>query len=265
MQRRYSKPRAALRMSELGRGFFEHQTFPLAVPFLRTLPRGDGHRVLVVPGFTADDRSTRALRWFLSDRGYEALGWGLGANLGPTDRILDGKDALMHRLATSGSPFSIIGWSLGGVMARDLARDHPDAVRSVITLGSPFRLSGRDPEESTAGPLYEALSVLHSERAKQPRQAEEDRPGVPVPVTNIYTRSDGVVSWRSCIDTCGDQTENIGVPGSHSGLGVNPLAFAVIADRLAQPQGAWLPYQPSICLRSHVQVGPRPAPMAAAA
>ena len=258
MENSFRRPHLSLLASELPRAFGEMQAFTAALPYLRALPRGDGHRVLVIPGFTGDDRSTLSLRWFLRDRGYWASPWRLGRNLGPTDHILDGMASLVDRAAAAGDRVSIIGWSLGGIFGRELARTYPDAVRTVITLGSPFRL--READGSHASPAFESLAAQHSERAKGPHPPEEDRPCISVPVTNIFTRADGVAPWESCIDSCGVTCENVEVQGSHSGLGHNPLALTIIADRLAQPDGLWKPYRPSMCLCSMVRVGPVPTP-----
>jgi pimeloyl-ACP methyl ester carboxylesterase len=251
----FRRPHPALFASELPRAMGELQAFTYALPYLLALPRGDGHRVLVLPGFTGDDRSTAALRWFLRDRGYRATPWRLGRNLGPTDKILEGMDAFVATVAAAGERISIVGWSLGGIFGRELARTFPSAIRGVITLGSPFRLTARHTDQTYASGAYEALSELHSERAGR-IPPEDVRPPMPVPVTNIYTRTDGVVPWDSCIERRGDRCENIEVPGSHSGLGHNPFALAVIADRLAQPDGTWKPYQMSGCQCPAVRVGP---------
>jgi hypothetical protein len=240
------------------RAMAELQALAHAAPLLQTLPRGDGHCVLVVPGFMGDDRSTVPLRWFLTCRGYRALPWQLGRNLGPTDEIIDGMDALLERFATTRQRLSIVGWSLGGIFARELARSYPGVVRSVITLGSPFLLHAGERNLTNAAEAYDAASVLHSPRASRfvPFEA---RPAMPVPTTNIYSRADGVVPWESCVDVQGDRSENIEVPGSHAGMGHNPVVLAVIADRLAQPDGSWHPYRPSGCLSAIVRVGPVPA------
>jgi pimeloyl-ACP methyl ester carboxylesterase len=264
MRRRFARPDPYLHAVEMPRAVGEMHAFVYAIGQLRTLPSGDGHRVLVFPGFTGDDASTAALRWFLVDRGYRATPWRLGRNLGPTDLIIDGLQALMERVVAARERVSIIGWSLGGIFARELGRTHPEAVRSVITLGSPFRLGDRDRDESYASSIFDALSELHSERAKGPHVPEDARPAMPVPVTNIYSRSDGVAPWRSCIDAHGMWCDNVEVPGSHSGLGHNPFGLAVIADRLAQPDGRWQPYQAPLGLRSVIRVGPRPSPTLAA-
>jgi pimeloyl-ACP methyl ester carboxylesterase len=251
-------------MTEMPRALGELQALAHAAPLLQTLPRGDGHRVLVLPGFMGDDRSTAPLRWFLVGRGYRALPWRLGRNLGPTDEIIDGMEAMLERFATTRQRISIVGWSLGGIFARELARAHVGVLRSVITLGSPFQLQAGDRYLTNAGEAYDAASVLHSPRAAR-FVPVEGRPSMPVPTTNIYSRADGVVPWDSCVDIHGDRCENIEVPGSHAGLGHNPVVLALIADRLAQPDGVWHPYRPTGCMRSLARVGPVPARRADAA
>jgi pimeloyl-ACP methyl ester carboxylesterase len=260
---RFNRPDPCLLGVELPRAVSELHALAHTVPLLRLLPRGDDHRVLVLPGFTGDDSSTAALRWFLTDRGYRALPWRLGRNLGPTDHILDGLQSLMAEITAAGERVSIIGWSLGGIFGRELARAQPEIVRRVITLGSPFRLGDRDREQSYASAAYDALAGIHSDRADGPHPPEEARPPMPVPVTNIYSRTDGVAPWRSCIDVDRARCDNVEVPGSHSGLGHNPIALAVVADRLAQPDGTWQPYRVPPYLATMVRVHPSPVPAAA--
>lgn len=239
-----TRPSAALLALELPRSVSELGAASAALPALRRVPPGDGHPVLVLPGFTASDNSTRFLRRWLRGLGYHVHGWQLGMNLGPTDRILQGLARRLEALATAhpDQAMSLVGWSLGGIYAREIARLAPDAVRGVITLGSPYRLTDR--EESNSGPLYNLLSTFHSPSANVPRPPEGERPSLSVPATSIYTRTDGVVPWRSCVDETGAQRENIEVRGSHSGLGHNPAAMLAIADRLAQPLGQWAPFRP---------------------
>ena len=241
-ERTFRRPSAALLLAEGPRAMGELGAMGASLPLLRRAPRGDGHPVLVLPGFTASDNSTRPLRWFLRDRGYHVHGWRLGINIGPSDRIIDGLANRIVSLAEHhGAKISLVGWSLGGIYAREIARAGPDGIRQVITLGSPFRLTDR--EHANSGPLYDALSTWHSTRADAIRPPEDERPPFPVPATAIFTRTDGVAPWRSCIDEVGDRRENIEVRGSHSGLGFNPAALAVIADRLAQPEGEWAPFR----------------------
>lgn len=212
------------------------------LPLLRRAPRGDSHPVLVLPGFTAGDGSTRVLRRFLRDRGYFVHGWRLGTNLGPTDRVLDGLYQRVRDLVAShGGPLSLVGWSLGGIYARELARADPAAVRQVITLGSPFRQRGG----SNATPLFRALAPKHSARVPAQRPREEDRPPLTMPATAVYTKSDAVVPWSSCVEALGEGRDSIEVRGSHSGLGHNPAVLWAVADRLAQPAGEWAPFPPT--------------------
>jgi hypothetical protein len=258
MRRRFQRPPSALLITEMPRALAELNALAHAAPLLQTLPRGDGRAVLVVPGFMGDDRSTAPLRCFLAGRGYRAMPWRLGRNVGPTDEIIDGMEVLLGRLAATGPRLSIVGWSLGGIFARELARAHAGVVRSVITLASPFQLHAGERDLTNAAEAYDAASVLHSRRAGR-FVPFEGRPAMPVPTTNIYTRADGVVPWQSCVDIYGDCCENIEVPGSHAGLGFNPVVLSVIAHRLAQPDGGWRPYRPTGCLRGLVRVGPVPA------
>ncbi len=211
-----------------------------AGPLVARSPRGDGHDVLVLPGFTADDTSTRPLRWFLRKLGYRTHGWRLGLNLGPTDKVIDGLVARFTAVAGEDRPVSLVGWSLGGIYARELAYLYPESVRQVVTLGSPFRLDDR--EQSNAAPLFDMLSTFHSNRFADTDPNELPRPPLEVPSTAIFTRSDGVVPWRSTMEPDGPRTESIAVRGSHSGLGYNPRALKIIADRLSQPAGTWVPY-----------------------
>jgi hypothetical protein len=202
-------------------------------------PRGDGHAVLVFPGFMAGDLSTQPLRRFLRRLSYDAQPWRLGRNYGPTQAIVDGLVSRLSEHAGTGR-VSLVGVSLGGVFARDLARQHPELVRQVITLASPFRLPVRysGPDLTHASWVYRAFESRHSTHFAE-RPEEQELPPLPVPTTAIYTRSDGVVPWQACIEREGPTSENIEVWGSHIGLGHNPLALAVIADRLAQPEDAW--------------------------
>lgn len=243
-KRGLDRPATHLLLTETARAGLEFGAMGAMLPVLRRAPRGDGHSVLVLPGFMASDNSTRTLRWYLRDLGYRTHAWRLGVNVGPTDRILDGManriEALASDARTEGRPISLIGWSLGGVYARIMARQFPDIVRQVITLGSPFALEDR--EASNVSPLYNMLSTFHSQRVDSLHTPEWGQPEMPMPTTAIYTKGDGIVPWGSCVDERRDNAENVRVIGSHCGLGHNPRALLVIADRLAQPIGGWTPY-----------------------
>lgn len=227
-----------------GLAVYELAAFYAATPLLRRMPRGDGHPVLVLPGFMAGDFSTKPLRSFLTDKGYDAHGWDQGRNLGLRDGVVEGmleKLDEVHR--RDGRKVSLVGWSLGGVFARELAKMENDKVRSVISLGSPH--SGH-PKASNAWRLYEAMAG-HS--VEEPPIETRLHKAPPVPTTSIYTKNDGVVAWQTChqerpvCDVKASQTENIEVTAStHCGLGVNPSVLYVIADRLAQREGKWRPF-----------------------
>ena len=210
-----------------------------ALPLLMSGPRGDGHTVLVIPGLTASDVSTGPLRRYLRGLGYDAQKWALGRNLGPRPGVLEGCSALVDELKrTSERKVSLIGWSLGGIYAREIAKERPDDVRSVITLGTPLTA---DPHATNASSLYR---WLNNEGSTDPRWEHLKVPP-PVPTTSIYSRTDGVVAWQSSVQKTSPLAENIEVDASHIGLAVNPAALYAIADRLAQPEGSWEPFQRS--------------------
>jgi pimeloyl-ACP methyl ester carboxylesterase len=224
-------PPSMLLLALEGRAWAELATLLPSLPFLARTPRGDGHPVLVIPGYLASDRSTGALRAFLRGRGYHAHGWRLGRNLGPDARIVTGLEARLRELrARHGRAVSLIGWSLGGIYARELARRRSDDVRQVITLASPFR----DPFASNVARFL----------GSRGRSDGADGLGLPlsVPSTSILSRSDGIVAWQSCLEDEGPRRENVVVESSHCGMGHHVAALAVIADRLAQPEGTWRPF-----------------------
>lgn len=209
----------------------------LAAPLFAALPEGDGHPVLVVPGLLTDDRSTWPLRHFLKQRRYAVYGWDQGFNLGPDGAVLTALAARLVQLADlHGVRLSLIGISVGGLFAREAAKRHPPAVRQLITLGTPTR-----PAEARAVAADGPLETLC--RALANFEEEMSRPA-PVPTTAIVSRSDGLVDWRRCREAEGPLHESVEVVSSHLGLGHNPLCLAVIADRLAQPEGCWRPYAP---------------------
>jgi pimeloyl-ACP methyl ester carboxylesterase len=223
-----------------GRAWFELASLVPALPLLRRAPRGDGHPVLVMPGWLAGDTSTRALRWFLRDRGYHAHAWRQGRNRGPTPEAVAGMTERLHALhARHGRRVSLVGWSLGGIYVRELARRFPDLVRQVITLASPFR----DVGATSVARLYRT-GLIRPPRTPDPDVEVQRRLRTPlsVPSTCLYSRTDGIVAWRSCVDDDGPERENIGIRASHCGIGHHPAALMVIADRLAQPEGGWRPY-----------------------
>jgi pimeloyl-ACP methyl ester carboxylesterase len=230
---RLRPPGLSLLLAEV-RGIFEFNASLMLSPLLMAAPRGDGHPVLTLPGFLASDLSMAPMRRYLKELGYDTHAWNNGRNIGGVLRM---RAAMRDRLAAvhtaTGRKVSVIGWSLGGVYARDLALQAPDMVRSVVTLGSPF---ANDIRATNATRLYEALSGEAVEDNAELRNALAG--DLPVPTTSIYSRTDGVVNWRTCILRPSDTAENIEVYlASHIGLGVNAAALWAVADRLAQSEG----------------------------
>ncbi|MFA5120386.1 esterase/lipase family protein [Zavarzinia sp.] len=213
-----------------------------ALPLLRLAPRGDGHPVLVLPGFLASDLSTVLLRRFLKHRGYDVHAWELGRNLGPNEFLEEGlRDRLVEIVRRSGRKVSIVGWSLGGVYAREIAREAPQLVRQIITLGSPIAAG---PKSTNAWQIFERLSGKSVDEVAETYSSHLFEPVEGVPTTAIFSKSDGIVAWRGCLEELGPQRQNIRVRGSHCGLGHNVAALFAIADRLAQREGEWRPFQP---------------------
>ena len=225
-------PRVLLETSRLG------ATWPL---LLRQAPRGDGHAVMVLPGFMGGDDSTLILRRFLARLGYVALPWLHGRNIGDPHQF-DGALMRFYRAHhKSGEKISLIGQSLGGIYAREIARHFPHAVRSVITLGSPFA-GGTD--ENTATPMVRQLFELvsgHTTEEMRKRLHDPDNPRAPLglPSTAIYSKTDGVAAWLACVDQESEFSENVEVRASHTGMAMNPDVLHVIADRLAQDPDDW--------------------------
>lgn len=235
-------PSPLLALTELPRAIAEMATLPLATPLLSIAPRGDGHPVLVLPGFTTTDRSTAIIRSYLKRIGYDTHAWELGRNLGPraVGRQLEKLIARLKDIhAKTGKKVSLVGWSLGGILARQLSRRCPDLVRDIVTLGSPF---AGDPRSTNVWRLYEMMSGQRMKDPDTQAQLRESFEAPPVPSTAIYSKYDGIVAWQSCIEPESATTDNIEVAGSHCGLGVNPAVLYAVAERLAQPEGEWKPF-----------------------
>jgi len=205
----------------------------LRLPLLRmSVPRGDGSAVLVLPGFLADDASTWILRRFLNSIGWRAYAWELGPNTGPGAPLIAGTIALMERLRAESGPVNLVGWSRGGIIAREVARHRRDLVRQVITLGTPVR---GGPEASSIGRMVAANLGIDTQNLRTMQTARERVP-IRVPITALYSKTDGVVAWRATIDESNPDVEHIQVSGSHVGLGVNADVFRIVAERLKQPR-----------------------------
>lgn len=264
-------PGRLLYLTEPARAVVEFGMLTSSVPLLAALPRGDGHPVLVLPGLGGGDFSTVGLRTVLRGLGYQAHGWRLGRNVGPTAQAVSGiRDRLKELADRSGTGVSLIGLSLGGNYARQLARRTPKAVRQVITLGSPIAL-GRKTARRQPGADHRPANRLYDDWSDFPRwphfaewarwytrlqteapnlPLEPSHTPLPVPTTSIYSRLDGIVGWRVCLNDPGPRAENIAVAGSHIGLAHHPAVLWAIADRLAQPAGQWSPFHPPLMLRA---------------
>ena len=217
-----------------GRAAIEWGASLAAWPLLKLAPAGDGHPVIVFPGLAASDLSTLLLRNFLAAQGYDTYGWDLGLNFGPRDGVVKRSVERVHRIyEDTGRRVSLIGCSLGGIYAREFAKALPDAVRSVITLGTPFT---GDPKATNAWRLYEFAS---GHKLDDPELLEHLREAPPVPTTSIFSRSDGVVAWPLSLQEEATHAENIEVHASHIGMGMNPAVLYALADRLAQREGEW--------------------------
>lgn len=224
-------------ITEAGRALTE---LSISIPyrsFYRSCETGDGHPVLILPGFMASDRSTGPLRKFVDKLGYAAYGWDLGRNVAKIEFLDDLARKMEEIYEIHEEPITLIGWSLGGVFARQLAKAHPDLVRQVITLGAPFR--GVSKPNNVAW-IYNLLNGGQKVRDVDPAILEDIPLPAPVPTTAIYTKEDGIVPWKLCMEEREDEWhQNIQVRGSHLGLGVNPTVLNIIADRLLHTKSEW--------------------------
>lgn len=226
-----------------GRAMFELAAFYATMPALSMLPRGDGHSVMVLPGFLATNTSTVPMRRLLGNLDYDVHGWDAGRNVKVDQLMLRTLEAQLKKLNdTSGKKVSIIGWSLGGVLAREVAKLHPDRVRLVVSLGSPL---SSDRGYSSVSRIFEMMNGKEPELI-QPGRFDALHEAPPVPTTSILTKTDGIVHWHASVQEEGGEhpSENIVVHASHCGLGVNPTVMVALADRLAQKEGRWKPFDP---------------------
>ena len=234
-------PNPLLALTEAHRAVAEVISLTLSRKILAKAPRGDGHPVMVLPGFLGADGYNAAFRRYLTRLDYAVHGWGLGRNLGPKDGVLEGLEARINYLSERyEGPVPLVGHSLGGIFARELARQFPERVRQVISLGSPFgegRMTASYPAR-----LFTALNPMD----ELPIDEEELHISPPVPTTAIYSRGDGIVNWRTTLQEDGHhQSQSIRVRGSHCGMTLNPAIWFLVAERLAVPHGEWRPFERS--------------------
>ena len=207
----------------------EFTRLAVALPSLARQAKGSGEPVMVLPGYGASDVSTAPLRRYLTWLGYEVQGWGLGRNAGKVAELLpDVVEQVRTMSQRHKSEVHLIGWSLGGVFARETARDHPGYVSQVVTMGSPL-VGG--PKYTTMGRLFEKRGA-NLDAIEATIAARESTP-IAVPMTSIYSKSDGIVGWRASIDSHSPQVEHIEVYTTHLGLGISPDVYKIIARKLA--------------------------------
>jgi pimeloyl-ACP methyl ester carboxylesterase len=222
-----------LAWAELPRAIFALIRLPLHLPRLCAAPSGNGRPILVIPGFAMSDKSTAVLRAYLTWLGYNVSGWGLGRNLGAkTIGIYNEK--LVARLKEVynqvGQPVTLIGWSMGGIMARMIARSEPANVRQIISLGAPF---AGDPFANTAWRTYERMSGHSLAHPVARAQIAESKLPPPVPSLSLFSKSDGIVAWQSCLEPKRPHTNNIEVRSAHCAFGFCPVVLRTLADQLA--------------------------------
>jgi pimeloyl-ACP methyl ester carboxylesterase len=221
-------PSRGLLLAEL-RGLLEPLRLVLKAPSLASGPRGTGQPVLVLPGFGTSDRATWPIRRYLRFLGYDVRGWGLGRNTGNVGRLLPRVLRIVEtRVTETGMPLRIVGWSLGGTIGREVARERPDLVSQVITLGSPV----------VGGPKYTASAPAYRRRGYNVDEIENvvaarDEKPLQVPVVAIYSRRDGIVAWEACLDRVNPRTRHVEVRARHLTMGLNPESLRILADSLA--------------------------------
>lgn len=241
------RPQLGWTMLETPRFLSETALLALAWPMLAKAPQGDGHPVMVLPGFATNDTMTVLLRSFLARLGYQVFPWDLGWNLDQHSAGENGEH-LAARIdaiaAETGRKVSLVGWSLGGVIAREAARRDHGGLRQVVTLGSPFT---GNPRATSLTTLYELLTGNKASSEKSAARYARGHHPLPVPSTAIFSRTDGITAWENCVSETDDRTENIEVHCSHFGFVANPGVFWAVADRLAQPEGQWRKFDPKGC------------------
>lgn len=208
---------------------FELTRLVAASPSLAREARGSGEPVLVLPGLGASNSSTVLLRSYLSWLGYNVQGWTLGRNRGNVAGMLPWVvDQIRSLHARTGSKVHAVGWSLGGILAREAAREYPETVRQVVTLGSPV----------VGGPKYTSMGALYTrnggnlDEIEAAIAARESTP-INVPVTSIYSKRDGIVGWQASIDRHTSDVEHVEVRATHLGLGISPEVFKILARKLS--------------------------------
>ncbi|MCJ2176960.1 esterase/lipase family protein [Novosphingobium album (ex Hu et al. 2023)] len=243
-------PFLGLAFLELGRSLMEAASTLALSPVLAMAPRGDGHPVVVLPGFATSDSMTVLLRSFLSLQGYDVHPMDLGWNF-DHHTVGENGEHIAERIRVirqeTGRKVSLVGWSLGGVIAREAARRDPEDLRQVISLGSPF--SG-DPHATNLKSFYQFATGNDFSSEKMQERYRNGPRVLPIPSTAVFSRTDGITAWENCIGDSDEINENVEVVSSHFGFVTNPAVFQIIADRLSQPEGKWQRFVPRTPLSS---------------
>jgi hypothetical protein len=228
-------------LTEMPRALLEAGSLLTLMPSLSLLPRGDRHPLLLIPGFMAGDGSLGLFKRYLRMMGYEPRTWGYGTNMGRPEHLFDHlPERLLEMADETGQEVSLIGQSLGGVYARELAHQYPDMVRQVITMGSPFGARNGAITMRALSHLFEVSSGKTIDEMVEIMRGRHRNESPDVPVTAIFSKGDGVVHWSSCREMEEDHhTQNIEVAGSHVGMAFNAMIYYIVADRLSQDVDAW--------------------------
>jgi hypothetical protein len=235
----FRAPPLALLATEPLRALFEFCSASIGQP---SKVQGDGHPVILYPGLGAGTLNTSQLRSHLRNCDFQVSDWGLGVNTGP-EGVFDEwlgelAESVREMHALHGRKVSLVGWSLGGIYAREIAKACPRSVRQVITLATPFNSLS---DANHAGTIFKMMGGNTSQLTPELLARVSQRP--PVPTTSIYSQMDGVVSWHGCLQEPARGVENIAVDASHIGMPGNPDVLRIVADRLAQAEGRWKPYR----------------------
>jgi pimeloyl-ACP methyl ester carboxylesterase len=235
----YRAPSLSLLATEPLRALFDYAAARVG---LHATPIGDGHPVVVYPGLAGGPMTTSHLRRFLSNSNFDVHDWEGGVNTGPEGDFDDWLGGLVQRVrelhAATGRTVSLVGWSLGGVYAREVAKRCPECVRQVVTLGTPFGSLGA---ANHAGTVYRWINGDTAQLTPALQARLRETP--PVPTTSLYSKTDGIVSWRGCLEQDSERSESIEVHASHLGMGTHADVLRIVAARLAQPEGTWRPWK----------------------
>lgn len=238
-RKKSTKPSLFWFLTEGGRASIEYGFNIPYYLFNKHKNSGDGHPVLVFPGFMTTDYSTRPLRRFLTKCGYTAYGWELGRNYAKEEFLDELVFKVEELYLEHKKKISLVGWSLGGIYARQVAKERPHLIRQITTLGSPFKAVHKP---NNAQWMYNILTNGEGVKGVDPELLADIPMAAPVPTTAIYTKQDGIVPWHVCMEEEDDIHQNVEVQGSHIGLGVNNTVLDIIADRLQYSLENWVHY-----------------------